>query len=484
MTKEEAQPQPATSLTSRSFSWAEQQRFAMLSGDHNPIHVDPERARRTITGGLVVHGVHLLLWALEALAAHWPGSPPPIRRIQARFQRFTYLDEPVSVVLRRRDELEGRVVVQGGGVVRADVRIFLGDPEMLDSDIAPLSATDRTFPAAPEPIDTNGDDIDGLAGRIAALGDPSALPAHFAGASGWLGSSRVEGLAAVSRLVGMVCPGLHSVLTGIDVRTTRGDEAGGLEFAMGEARHGMIPGRISGRGISGSIHCLIPAPPVRQGGIEALRALVDPTAFAGHTALVIGGSRGLGEVAAKLVAAGGGEVLLGYHQGKRDAERIGDDIGRSGGRCSCLRLDVTSPFGPQWPAEWSPPTHVYYFATPMIARPAKASFDRGWLERLQLFYVHGFWQVVDHFERLRPGTSYFYPLPELGEDVTDLPEYAVAKAGGGTLCACARQHFRSARILSAPLPWMCTDQTIRLRTVEPAPDMQPLVEAVLAFHAR
>ena len=50
----------------RRFQAADQDAFAHLSGDHNPLHVDPVAARRLIFGGPVVHGIHLLLWALDA----------------------------------------------------------------------------------------------------------------------------------------------------------------------------------------------------------------------------------------------------------------------------------------------------------------------------------------------------------------------------------------------------------------------------------
>ena len=55
-------------LTSRTFTEADQMRFADVSGDRNPMHLDALKARRTQAGVPVVHGVHLLLWALDAAA--------------------------------------------------------------------------------------------------------------------------------------------------------------------------------------------------------------------------------------------------------------------------------------------------------------------------------------------------------------------------------------------------------------------------------
>ena len=43
---------------------------------------------------------------------------------------------------------------------------------------------------------------------------------------------------------------------------------------------------------------------------------VRPGIFAGQTALIVGGSRGLGEVTAKLIAAGGGTPIITYQAGK------------------------------------------------------------------------------------------------------------------------------------------------------------------------
>jgi len=49
----------------KSFTIEDQHAFAILSGDYNPLHLDSIYARRMISGGIVVHGVHLLLWALD-----------------------------------------------------------------------------------------------------------------------------------------------------------------------------------------------------------------------------------------------------------------------------------------------------------------------------------------------------------------------------------------------------------------------------------
>ena len=72
-------------MHSRTFSSADQVAFEKLSGDNNPLHMDAVAARRFLFGRPVVHGIHLVLWALD----DWDGVAPfTLRAIKAQFLRF------------------------------------------------------------------------------------------------------------------------------------------------------------------------------------------------------------------------------------------------------------------------------------------------------------------------------------------------------------------------------------------------------------
>ena len=61
----------AVAILRRTFGQRDFDRFAALSGDDNPIHVDPEFAGRTRFGRTVCHGMLLYSTICRALTTRW-----------------------------------------------------------------------------------------------------------------------------------------------------------------------------------------------------------------------------------------------------------------------------------------------------------------------------------------------------------------------------------------------------------------------------
>ncbi|MDG2207163.1 MAG: MaoC family dehydratase [Pirellulales bacterium] len=82
-------------LEQKTFTESDQQAFAKLSGDDNPMHVDAIAARRLLFGRPVVHGVHAICCALAA----WLRTRPESVRLESLdvlFLKPMLVDEPVS----------------------------------------------------------------------------------------------------------------------------------------------------------------------------------------------------------------------------------------------------------------------------------------------------------------------------------------------------------------------------------------------------
>ena len=95
-------PSAMTDIPTRTFTLEDQRAFAALSGDGNAIHVDPLRARRSLTGGPVVHGIHGLLWALDTWSARH-GGPVALRAIDVSFVKPIPIDTEVSLVIADKE---------------------------------------------------------------------------------------------------------------------------------------------------------------------------------------------------------------------------------------------------------------------------------------------------------------------------------------------------------------------------------------------
>lgn len=82
----------------KTFTQAQFDAFAKLSGDDNPIHVDPEFSARTRFGRTVAHGMFLYSVICGVISRHFPNA---VQRSQSfMFPAPTYTDEPMIITVK------------------------------------------------------------------------------------------------------------------------------------------------------------------------------------------------------------------------------------------------------------------------------------------------------------------------------------------------------------------------------------------------
>ncbi len=458
---------------------ADQQRFAALSGDFNPMHCDPVYSRRTPAGAPVVHGIHTLLWLLDAVGAAHP-QLDSIGSLKVRFRRMLYLGEPAEARVARltADLLQARVVVDGVDVV--SVTATLGPPQ---SGVSPQSSSPQPRLAVPRELQF--DEMASQQGAIAIADTAARLAAEFPALSRAIDARRIATLACASYLVGMVVPGLHSIFLGLDVRATDGfSEKCALTFQVScvDPRFRRAQIDIRGGGLAGVVQVAVRAAPVSQAGIATLAALITANEFASSRSLIVGGSRGLGELTAKLLAVGGSHVTITYANGTQEADRVVSEIRSWGGEACAVRYDVRDDAQRQLEA-LTPPTHLYYFATPLIAGRRSGTFSSTRFAQFNAFYIDGFRNLIEAARNLQPtGITAFYPSSQfVTVRPAEMTEYAMSKAAAEVLCADLATYLPNVRILAERLPRVLTDQTAGLGADEvddPLPVMLPIVRAM------
>jgi hypothetical protein len=268
----------------------------------------------------------------------------------------------------------------------------------------------------------------------------------------------------------MECPGLHSIFIGFKLSRAE-SPANELDYSIltVDDRFQRIKMGVRSGGWAGSVEASMRKPPISQVSLQAIAAQVKPGSFKDQRVLIIGGSRGIGEYTAKVIAAGGGEVAITYAVGKKESEELQKEIQAFGGRAVSFAYDARMAAGPQLGnLPWAP-THVYYFATGRIFGKKGTDFDPVLLAEFRRFYVEGFRDLCAALRERTEKFSVFYPssvavLPE--ERPKSLVEYAMAKEEGEALCANLEETLPGVRVIVKRLPRLPTDQTA---TVMPVP---------------
>ena len=467
-------------IASRIFSATDQKRFAGCSGDVNPIHMDPIAARRTQAGVCVAHGVHVALWATDVLAKTGKMSAS-IATLKVQFKNFVPVDSEVVL----------RVVRETGTILHSTVSIddvavmslVIGSGSVAAADAALLSTTTALLSNAPRLVSFS--DIPGCAGWLPGTADKE-IANLFPHVTKLLGTGRVEAIARLSTLVGMICPGLYSIFGGFDIMmTAEADGVTGLSFRVQNVddRFRMTDIAVIGHGIRGKVTALVRPQPVAQLSLQSLVGNVDNHEFRGTTALIVGGSRGLGALTARIIAAGGGRVVITYVVGKVEAEEIAAEIGTEA--CRVLRYDVREEPLPQLSGLEDSVNQLYYFSTPHIANQKQTLFTPEFFERFCQFYVNGFYSLcialqAGEGKRL----SVFYPSSVyVNERPRGMLEYSMAKAAGELLCAEMNRLAGELRIVVRRLPRVLTDQTanvISLNKIDAFEILLPIIREMSA----
>lgn len=466
------------------FTDADQAIFAQLSGDYNPLHMDPVYSRRLMFGKTVVHGVHALLWAIDVWLER-KQVPVYICALRVDFTAPIGVNEPIhaNVIKESNDEVKLHVLTSAAKALQIHVKFTT----------APLGRLNEGSPVNPGYPDKRAcneiavNDIPACSGSIKLHLDSTMARRLFPSAERYLPAIQIAELIATSLIVGMVCPGMNSLYSGFALTFSQvigTSEEMAFKASEVDERFSSFTINVTGPTASGKLRVFYRPPVKKQLSYLEVLQYVKDREFAGQRALVIGGSRGLGEVTAKLLAAGGADVLITFHCGSEDAHKVQDDILSGGGKAGCIQFDVLTP-----PADLSElsgedqlPTHLYYFATPFIFEGVKGVFSVSLFNRFVKYYAEGF---VNSLQLLRESgctaLKVFYPSTVAIEEIpSDMGEYSAAKAAGESICQFLNKSG-GLEIICPRLPRLDTDQTANLfhvNNLDPVPYMRDILRQI------
>lgn len=448
----------------RIFSLKDQIKFAEFANDWNPIHVDPLYARRCLTGQTVVHGIHVLLWALECWAKD-SNHKLGIVHIHVQFNRPVFLGEHM-VCQVRSDENSNITIIVSASTDDDAVLIHLttGEVDCTQQIKNRVLTSDHDAPKR-----LGIEELDGLSASWELTAVPNMAIELFPFLVDNIGEVFTVILAQTSHLVGMRCPGLYSLFSELELNFDPvRNKASKFSFNVIRVDHrfNLVTTEVSSGGYFGKVRSFFRPPPYKQASFDEVQEYVSKSEFSGQRALIIGGSRGLGELSSKILAAGGADVCLTYHRGKTEAKEVVNEISDCDYSVKSIFLDIHSKFEPEkvLPHNWRP-THLYYFATPFIFDGERAGFSNELFEKFALYYVSGFAQLIEPLYKSELKAIFYPSTVALDELPTDMAEYCAAKAAGENLCELLMQRHKDLEINYPRLPRLATDQTASLLPV-------------------
>lgn len=439
--------------------------FSNFSGDFNPVHVDPIYARRSMYGEQVVHGINTLLLALNYFSQKTKNNFQ-INKIDVKFIKPVFLDSKFDFKIISKEKNNVQINVLSDDSVTTKIKFEYHNP-------APPFFIKNYYKVRPKKLKPKIFSIEknNINHSINISYDYKDLVEIYPNLFEKLNSYQIGVILTLTRLVGMECPGLDSLFSSFNITFKNNlliNKKIKYRIRNYDQRFSLYDIKIFSDDFDGNIIAFNRPRPVSQPSYSKLIHLVKKNEFINQRALIIGGSRGLGEITAKLLSIGGAKVTITYNKGIEDSDSIVNEINSCGGTAKSVKFNILKKNFSYFDSLKVDhlPTHIYYYPTPFIFSGSKGVFSEHLFNNFSKFYVEGFYNVVEYFIK-KNTNNYFYPSTvALDELPADMLEYTLAKSSGEKLCEFFQHRFSNINIYSTKLPRLATDQTVSLFPVK------------------
>jgi hypothetical protein len=267
----------------------------------------------------------------------------------------------------------------------------------------------------------------------------------------------IDFLLTITRIIGMRCPGEFALFRGFTWKSSKTSLDRPVQYSVDavDQRFRLLKIKIQSPFAQVATEVILRKPPITQSPYSEIQSVVRANEFRGIRALVIGGSRGLGELTVKALAAGSAEVLFTYLHGGNDAQSLVD---LTGPNVSTMQFDMMES-KPALLTQFGA-SHLFYFPTPHIEKQPTNSWDEDLYKRFFEMYVTKFRSLLIS---VKPKSVFFPSSVFVSSNEVGFSEYVRAKAAGETFSKEWEIAHPGTKIVIGILPPLVTDQTtIRL----------------------
>ena len=454
-------------------------RFAQLSGDANPIHVDPDYSQDSMFGEQIVHGIYLTLLAIDNTVRRFGLTDCSLIYLNVKFPKPTLLDIQVEFNIFETSENSYKVKLLQNGLVTSIIT-FCVIPDYINKE--DIAFCERKQHAEP------------LTDYRYLIGQQIKLPIGFdlvlfkqlfsKQLLKSVPSSQIAEIIATSVFVGMYVPGLNSLFSELSLRWKQRDKLMGLEQLLNftteslDERFRRIIINVGNERVGGQITAF--ERPVPPGEFDAahMESFIEKDSMKNERAIVLGGSSGIGLGAVKCLLHGGANVLATFRNHPDELESLSTNFRDN---LKTLRFELSDVERDAAKLIQFKPTQLYYFITPRIFSPQQ---ERSSLNRLLSLIDTYCIKIIKILRILEPEVEelrVFAPSSSaIFEPTFRQQDYLCAKVIQENLIQHIVDEHKKFRIYAPRLPRYATLQTLSVSSVSTKP-VHEIAEHIKVF---
>ncbi len=448
-----------------SFDMKSQLEFARLSGDFNPIHINQIYSRRSLFGQTLVHGLHLVLWGIDQFCAK-KRQAFYLKKIRVHFLFPVGLGADLTLDISEERPGEALLTISSGG--SKSVKISFAYENKQDN----LCVGGNVCWDC-EPNNPSWEELEVFKGSIPLKLDRWLAKKKFPHFFHWGSLLQMSALCASTRIVGMFCPGLDSIYSAFSIQfdgpqsNLEDKEKSLIYFKTEKLKKNLKQLEISvqGPGFEGSIKAYKRPGAVEQPALKDLQAILPENSLVGKNIVIIGGTRGVGEVLAKLLGMAGANIFCSYHMGESEARKLDQEFSEENLKIQFFKFDCRNSDhvkNLKNRVKSNQPHMLFFCATPFIEATKASVFSKKLYKKFCSYYIKAFYGLFKELNNpdlelvWTPSTVYADPIP------ANLLEYGKSKQVLEKTVSILSQRHSNISWECPRLPRMATDQTLTL----------------------
>ncbi len=434
--------------------------FTEASGDWNPIHYDKEISRRYFTEKPIIHGILSLLKILNEYLFY---SKVHLISIKCNFKYPVYPDIEYKLFCEKLSNSSDNVYL-----FHEDNLLFNCNLKFNNDFKKHFSKSNFKKPSKTKPLNQEFKNLKKSNGELILQIDENFFKKNFQSLIDNISKDSLASLVTTSRLVGMICPGLNSIYSSLDIVFNEHYSKKYLYWEVTSASRKFLPVNISlnSSGLSGSLSAFYREEPVKQISIKELSKKIDKKNLSPQNILVIGGSRGIGEITAKLLSFRNANLKITYNKGLNDADRITNEINEFGFKATNSYLNILdSELLEKFFNTNEHFDQIYFYASPRIRNSRNKIFDYDLYENYNKYYIKPLIKLSKILSKIKNKKSkVFFPSTIFIDEAKNnsFKEYQASKLLGELIGEDINSKFENIFIFSSRLPRLLTDQTSKI----------------------